>query len=155
MTLPLQVPHFQQSDEGYCLSACVRMVPAYWGLQRSEAEIRRLLGARTFGTPSFAVQRLAQWGAQVLYREWSMAQLLNALEDKQPVIIFLRTAFLDHWHQDVAHAVVLAGCEENLRFRLHDPALPNGPLAVSWNGTLAAWAEFDYRGAAIRYGDER
>ncbi len=151
MNVRLHLPHFQQSADGYCLSACVRMVLAYWGLQRSEAEIGRILGARNFGTPSFAVKRLTQWGAQVLYCEWSIAQLLNSLAAQQPIIAFLRTGFLDHWQQDVAHAVVLVGCEENQRFWLHDPALSNGPVPVSWNGTLAAWAEFGYRGAAIRY----
>lgn len=151
----IALPHFQQSVEGYCLPACVRMVLGYWGLQRSEAAISRVLGARSFGTPSFAVERLTQWGAQVIYREWSIPQLLDALETSQPIILFLRTALLDHWQQDVAHAVVLVGAEVSQRFWLHDPALPSGPVVVSWNGMLAAWAEFGYRGAAISYGDSK
>jgi len=42
------------------------MVLAYLGLERSEAEVNRMLGAREFGTPSFAV-RLAAW-AEFGYR---------------------------------------------------------------------------------------
>ncbi len=54
MKSAIQLSHAQQSTEGYCLPACVQMVLAYWGLQRSEAAIRRVLGTRAFGTPSFA-----------------------------------------------------------------------------------------------------
>ncbi len=145
----LSLPHFQQSAEGSCLTACVQMVLARLGLERSESEISRLLGAQPFGAPSFAVRRLDAWGLCVVYREWSVPQLLSVLEARQPVIIFVRTGFLDHWQRDVAHAVVIVGAEEGQRFWLHDPALSTGPTAVSWNGVLAAWAEFGYRGASI------
>jgi len=145
----LLLPHFQQSAVGYCLPACVRMVLAYLGLERSEAKVSRTLGAQEFGTPSFAVQRLAAPGLQVIYREWSISQLLVALDAGQPVILFVRTGFLDHWQEDVAHAVVVVGAEEKRQFWLHDPVLPTGPLSVSWNGLLAAWAEFGYRGTTI------
>jgi len=40
----LEVPHYQQSAEGYCLPACARMVLAYLGLERTEAEIAKVLG---------------------------------------------------------------------------------------------------------------
>jgi ABC-type bacteriocin/lantibiotic exporter with double-glycine peptidase domain len=148
----LSLPHFRQSAEGRCLSACVRMALAYLGLERSEAEISHVLGAQEFGTPSFAAQRLSAFGLQAVYREWSIPQLLNALDAGQPVILFVRTGFLDHWREDVAHAVVVVGAEDSQRFWLHDPALSTGPVVVSWNGLLAAWAEFSYRGAAISQG---
>ncbi len=145
----LSLPHFQQSAEGRCLPACVRMVLAYVGLEYSEAKVSSTLGAREFGTPSFAVQRLTALGLRVIYREWSIPQLLVALNARQPVILFVRTGFLDYWQKDVAHAVVVVGAEEGQRFWLHDPSVPTGPLSVSWDGFLAAWAEFGYRGAAI------
>jgi len=52
----LSVPHFPQSAEGYCLSACARMVLAYLGIERSEAEVSQVLGAQEYGTPTFAIQ---------------------------------------------------------------------------------------------------
>jgi ABC-type bacteriocin/lantibiotic exporter with double-glycine peptidase domain len=155
MSDALPLLHFQQSAEGYCLPTCVRMVLAYLGLERSETEISRILGAQEFGTPSFAVQRLTTLGLRVIYREWSIPQLLDALDAGQPVILFVRTGMLDHWQEDVAHAVVAVGAEERERFWLHDPALPTGPTVVSWNGLLAAWAEFGYRGAAIAKFEEQ
>jgi len=105
----LPVSHFQQSAEGYCLSACVRMVLAYLGIERTESEVSQVLGAQEFGTPSFAIQRLAEPGLQVIYREWSVSELLSALAAKQPVIVFVRTGFLDYWQEDFAHAVVIVG----------------------------------------------
>ena len=51
--------------------------------------------------------------------------------------------------EDVAHAVVIVGVEEGRHFWINDPAKQQAPLAVSWGGLLAAWAEFDYRGAAL------
>ncbi len=143
------LPHFQQSQEGYCLPACARMVIAYLGLNVSEAEISRVLGTRDFGTPTFAIQKLASLGVEVTYREWSIPQVVEVLSVGSPLTIFVRTAFLEHWARDVAHAVVLIDAEEGQRFWIHDPALPAGPTAVSWDGLLAAWAEFSYRGAMI------
>lgn len=150
MTRVLSLPHFQQSAAGYCLLACVRMVLAYLGLDRSETDVSRVLGAQPFGIPSFAVRRLGIWGLEVDYREWTIPQLLSVLESGQPIILFVRTGFLDHWQRDVAHAIVIVGVKERQRFWLHDPILSTGPVVASWNGVLAAWAEFGYRGAVIR-----
>jgi len=81
-----------------------------------------------------------------------VAQLLTALESQHPIIAFVRTAFLDHWEQDVAHTVVIVGAQIDEHFWLHDPAQPKGPVSVSWDGLLAAWAEFGYRGAMFMRG---
>jgi hypothetical protein len=131
------------------------MVLTHLGLERSEAEVSRMLGAQEFGAPSFAVRRLIAEGLQVTYGEWSVAQLVTVLEAERPVILFVRTGFLDYWQEDVAHAVVVVGVKEREQFWVHDPALPDGPRAVSWNGLLAAWAEFGYRAALIRHGERR
>ena len=45
-------PHFQQSRDGYCLSACARMVLTYLGDHLSEAEVSQALEAHDFGAPS-------------------------------------------------------------------------------------------------------
>ena len=125
------------------------MVLAHLGLERYEKEVGQTLDAQEYGTPSFAIRRLSVLGLQVDYREWSAPQLLEALQAGHPVIVFVRTAFLEYWTHDVAHAVVVVGAAESQRFWIHDPALPTGPTPVSWDGLLAAWAEFSYRGATI------
>jgi ABC-type bacteriocin/lantibiotic exporter with double-glycine peptidase domain len=125
------------------------MVLAYLGLEYSEAEISRVLGTQEYGTPSFAVQRLTKLQIQVIYREWSISEFSSALDAGQPVIIFVRTGFLDYWQEDFAHAVVVVGVVQDQQFWVHDPARSTGPLVVSWNGLLAGWAEFGYRGATL------
>jgi ABC-type bacteriocin/lantibiotic exporter with double-glycine peptidase domain len=149
MSNRLTLAHSQQSQPGYCLSACARMVVAQLGRDLSESEIAQVLGAHDYGTPSYAIRQLSSIGFQVEYREWSIQQTLDLLQSGTPLIIFVRTAFLEYWSKDVAHAIVLVQAEEHQSFSVHDPALSKGPLTVSWDGVLAAWAEFGYRGAAI------
>ena len=145
----LSLRHYAQTHEGACLPACARMVLAFHEIDLSESEIVKLLGSKPYGTPSFAVQRLEKLEVRVIYQEWSIAQLLAALQAGHPVILFARTAFLEYWQLDVAHAIVVVGAQENRAFWVHDPAFQQGPQRVSWDGLLAAWAEFSYRGAVI------
>ncbi len=149
MSNPISLTHWQQSAEGYCLPACVRMVLNPLGLVLSEREIGALLGSQDFGTPSFAVLRLTTLGLVVDYHEWSISQLLALLQAGIPLMVFVRTAFLEYWKLDVAHALVVVGAVENQHWIIHDPAFATGPTTVSWDGLLAAWAEFSYRGASI------
>jgi ABC-type bacteriocin/lantibiotic exporter with double-glycine peptidase domain len=145
----VQLPHYQQSAAGYCLPACIRMILASHGIHRSEQEIARMIDAKPHGAPSFAVRRLEALKVQVDYRSWSITDLLASLNAGTAVIAFLRTGFLDYWQEDVAHAIVVVGAEPDQNFWVHDPMLASGPIATLWNGLLAGWAEFSYRGATI------
>jgi hypothetical protein len=55
----LNVPHFQQELEYSCVAACVRMVLAHYGDNRSEAEVRLLLDTQPTGTRAGNVMRLS------------------------------------------------------------------------------------------------
>jgi ABC-type bacteriocin/lantibiotic exporter with double-glycine peptidase domain len=149
MNAILPVPHFQQSAEGYCLPACARMALAYLGVQQAERELSRTLATRQYGTPSYAIQKLANKRLQVVYQEWSVPELLLRLEQGQPLIVFVRTLFLDYYEDDFAHALVIVGAEPQECFLVHDPLQGNGPYGTRWDGLLAAWAEFDYHGAVM------
>ena len=152
----LPVPHFGQSAEGYCLPACARMVLSYLGLDHSEAEISRILGTKPFGTPIFAIQRLAHSNLRVIFQEWSVSELLTKLAARQTMIVSVRTGFLDYYYQeDFAHALVVVGAIQNDHFWVLDPFQTTGPLPVSWDGLLAAWSEFDYQGAVLLLAEER
>ena len=128
------------------------MVLANLGISLAEAEVGRIIGAKSFGTPSFAIQRLSKLGLQVQYKEWSTSALLAVLREKRPLIAFVRTGFLDYWQEDFAHAVVVVGAVDSEQVWAHDPAKESSPLPVSWDGFLAAWAEFGYRGATVTKG---
>ena len=145
----ISLPHFTQSADGLCLPACVRMVLAYLSMDFTEAEVMRILETQPYGTPSFAVKKLTKLGLHVNYREWSISELLTALKLEQPAIIFVRTGFLEYWQEDFSHALVIVGAAQNQSFWVHDPALQTAPISVSWDGLLAAWGEFGYRGAVV------
>jgi hypothetical protein len=87
------------------------MILAGQGLQRSEAEITKIIGAQAHGAPSFSVMRLQSSRLRVEYRSWSVIDVLNAIGSGTPIIAFVRTQFLDYWQEDVAHAVVIVGAE--------------------------------------------
>lgn len=150
MSSILPVPHLRQSDEGYCLPACARMVLSYLELERDEADLSQILGTKRYGTPSFAIEQLSDPDIEVIYQEWSVAELLSMLDAGHPVIVFVRTVFLDYYQEDFAHALVIVGADPDKHFQVQDPAQPSGPMEVSWDGLLAAWSEFDYQGAVLK-----
>lgn len=80
----VKLPHYQQSAPGYCLPACIRMILAGQGLQRSEAEITKIIGAQAHGAPSFSVMRLQSSRLHVEYRSWSVIDVLNAIGSGTP-----------------------------------------------------------------------
>jgi ABC-type bacteriocin/lantibiotic exporter with double-glycine peptidase domain len=146
----IRLPHYEQSASGYCLPACARMILTKMGLTYSELKLSQMLGTDEVGTPSFAVTNLSQLRLDVDYRIWSTAQLAVTLAHNYPVIAFVQAQFLDHWKVATSHAVVFVGMEIKQRFWIHDPILPTGPTAVSWDGMLAAWFEFAYHGATLQ-----
>lgn len=130
-------------------AACARMVLNHLGFERDEAGLSQILGTKKYGTPSFAIERLSDPESQVIYQEWSVAELLSMLDAGHPVIVFVRAIFLDYYQEDFAHAVVVVGAVPDQHFSVQDPAQPTGPTRVSWDGLLAAWSEFDYHGAVL------
>lgn len=146
----IQLPHYQQSTDGYCLPACARMVLAYLGIQKRENELSRLLAAESHGTPASRINRLTKFNVTVEYRERRIPELISLLSATIPVIAPVRTRDFDYWEIDTAHAVVIVGLEQERFFWIHDPYLAKGPVQVLWNGLLAGWVEYDYKGATIR-----
>ena len=146
----ISLPHFRQSAPGLCLATCARMVLAGMGRMYSEAELDTAMGGFGTGIPSFAVQRLSQLDLEVAYGQWALPHLYEVLQRTIPVIAFVNTLFLDSWNIETAHAVVIVGVDAQSKFWIHDPEAWSGPTPISWDGFLAAWFEFDHRGATIQ-----
>jgi ABC-type bacteriocin/lantibiotic exporter with double-glycine peptidase domain len=145
----LSVPHFEQSRDGACLPACVRMVLAYWDQSLSEAEVAKILGAKAYGTPISNVLRLDRQGFQVDLAPLTPDQLKDILLVNRPVIARVWTPMLEYWpHEDTSHVVVVVGFDETYVY-LNDPALSKPAQATVWDSFLAAWAEFDETGIVI------
>lgn len=125
------------------------MVLAFLGKEFSERKVRRLLNSKPHGTPGFATQKLTKIGINVTYQEWSVPSVLQLLDAGFPLIVSVRTEFFDYYADDFAHAVVIIGADQAAHFWVNDPYQPEGSSIVSWDGLLAGWAEFSYRGSLL------
>jgi ABC-type bacteriocin/lantibiotic exporter with double-glycine peptidase domain len=143
----LSVPALKQSRAGRCLPACVRMVLAYLGDERTENDLARVLKTRPFGTQASNVRLLASLGYTVTYGETSFTQLREFVQQGIPPIVFIQTGALGYWSENVNHAVVLIGCDDE-RATVLDPAFDE-PQNVPINAFLLAWSDFDYRFAVV------
>jgi hypothetical protein len=74
------VQHDRQSSPEACLPACVRMVLAAMGNERTEAQLGTFLGSYEFGTPASHVTRLVELGYQVQFGPSSLDELQSYLE---------------------------------------------------------------------------
>jgi ABC-type bacteriocin/lantibiotic exporter with double-glycine peptidase domain len=90
----LPVPHFEQSRDGTCLPACVRMVLAFWNRPMSEKELASLLGTKPFGTAFDNVEKIKRLGFAVEFGSLTATQLRANLQRNRPVICRLWTVML-------------------------------------------------------------
>lgn len=148
-TVLLPVPHFEQSQHGYCLPACVQMVLAHQNRQMSEQALVEILGTQPFGTPISSVNKLKALHCQVTFRSFSAAELKSCLQQGLPVIARVWTGMLTYWAEITFHVVVVVGYDEEQVF-LNDPAFATAPQVVLWDGFLAAWAEYDEVGVVLQ-----
>lgn len=145
----LKVPHLKQTEPAWCLPACIAMVAAYWQEPLYQPDIAQWLGTTAIGTASSRIQKLTQYGFDVIYQTGSLAQLQHWISQKSPCILFIRTGDLSYWQVDTAHAVVLAGFESEKVF-LYDPALESAPINTTVDELMLAWSHSDYTYAVLQ-----
>lgn len=122
------------------------MVLAYLG---HEARLAQIMGSYWYGTPASRVSRLSSLGFQIVYEQASLEQLQASLAQQLPIIVFVRTGDLEYWDEDVPHAVVVVGLDNERAF-CHDPALDAGPTTVDIPSFMLAWSDLDYYCAIIK-----
>ena len=118
------------------------MVLAYFGEDRTEENLVQLLGTKLYGTPIRHAEKLQHYGYKVDIAQLSQTDLEKQLNNGSPVVIRVWTMMLDYWDVETSHVVVVVGYDEEMVF-INDPAFPHTPQQVSWDGLLAAWAEYD------------
>lgn len=151
MANDLSLPHFSQSNDGYCLPACAQMVLTYLGVACSQTDLVRQLGTYPrVGTPQANIERLRSFGLDVIYAAHGDAgTLLECIERRLPAIVFVQTSELPHWHGHVSrHAMVVVGMD-NVAVRVLDPAMTPEPLTVPLGDFMLAWDEVDNTCAVI------
>jgi len=151
--LPHSVPHRRQERYGFCLPACVEMVLAYYGINRSQRSLAVELGViEDVGAPVAHVKRLAGRHLVATSATGEESDLLELLEWGVPPIVAVDTRQLPYWEETSAHAIVLAGVtgESSTRLALiHDPAFPQ-PVTVSLGDLLLAWDDLQNVYAVVR-----
>lgn len=145
----LKVPHFQQEFDYSCVAACVRMVLAYYGDVRSEADLRKLLDTQPAGTRAGNVMRLSGSAFEVYVRSSNLTELQALLADNQPTIVFLQTGALEYWSMDIFHTAVLVGLDA-MTVALNDPYFATAPQLTSLQSFEKAWAATGQFVALIR-----
>ena len=151
--LELSVPHIQQIEDGYCLPACVEMVLAFYGIQRSQVQIAKQLNIiEGTGIPAPRVLQLASRQLQVTRRQGEISDLLAALNEGIPPIVEVSTAQLTHWHgEESQHVVLLAAIQDgdNSIAIINDPNAA-APMTLPMNELMNAWIERDNYYTTIR-----
>lgn len=143
------VRHIPQNSPGACLPACVQMILAALGRERSQEQIARQLGSYEFGTPAGRVCRLRKWGYQVEYGSASLDDVRHALHQGWHPILFVRADLLPWADFGGFHALVVESLTSEAAYVL-DPALKDGPTLLSLDWLTLAWEEFDNRMAVVK-----
>ena len=139
----LRLQHQQQGHSASCLAACVVMALAYWQLEISEADVRRILRTRPYsGTHPVNLIHLGDLGFDAWPYEGTEQELRQRIANGEPVIVFLWTGVLRHWVDregiDYQHTVIVAGWNDDAVL-VYDPALSVGPIEVPWAEFNDAW----------------
>lgn len=142
---PLNVPHYPQADDGYCLPACVQMVLAYLGLSSTPGNLARKLDVRLpLGAPASNVTRLRSDTLDVTFTFGDLDDLRAYLNQGHPPIVFVQAGEFPHWRGRVSqHAVVVVGADERSVYVL-DPAAGAAPIPIPTGDFLLAWSELNY-----------
>jgi ABC-type bacteriocin/lantibiotic exporter with double-glycine peptidase domain len=147
--LSLPVEHHPQEVKAGCLAACAQMVLAKLDVTVSEAKLNQIFELTPLGVPLSKLVRLAQYGVKVaIYKNGTLEDLIQAIDQHIPPIVFVRTGQLAYWQEDTQHALVVRGYD-GPRLLLNDPAFPDAPKTVLADELMLAWDEFDNAYALI------
>lgn len=145
----LDVPAYRQEQEATCIPAAIRMILAYLGDERPEAEIARVCGTTPAGTIfAQAVRGIESLGYAAFAFEGASLDLLIELVNRGlPVITPIQAAILPHALSGI-HAVVVYGFEGDALLCI-DPHL-GSPIRVPLLTFLLGWRALRSRVLIIR-----
>lgn len=145
----LEVPHHRQEADWTCVPACVRMVFSYYGLEKDEEEIARLLEADATGTAFGMIRNVAQLGFDVRIGPGQNEDLRQARPRGMPLIVAVRTLLLPKYvPPDSPHAVVVAGATAEV-VAFADPWWATDLDLAPATTFDAAWKQAHYKMAVI------
>jgi ABC-type bacteriocin/lantibiotic exporter with double-glycine peptidase domain len=124
------------------------MVLEYFEQHPIYDDLLKVLDIGPIGAPRRNIVRLAGRKISVVYREATVAILLDLLQQGLPVIVFVDTGELPYWSSASNHAVVVVGADAE-RLLVNDPAYTEAPIAISTGDFELAWLNGDYMCAVI------
>ncbi|MCQ3977962.1 MAG: hypothetical protein DPW09_31430 [Anaerolineae bacterium] len=74
--------------------------------------------------------------------------LFDHLSQGWPCLAFIKTGELPYWEENVDHAVVVVGLDDQYIY-LNDPAFPTAPVQVDRKEFELAWLEWDEKYAVV------
>lgn len=149
----LTVPHFRQETRVSCTAAAVRMILAFYGIERSEAEIRHLTRTRFSGSHPVNLLHLEEWNVEVVLDEGSVPVLRFLLDDGIPPLVFVGTEYLSYWLGEAypyMHTLVVVGFETDRSVLVNDSSFDEHPLKIPLDEFERAWRFSGYLMAVIR-----
>ena len=146
----LVVPHIQQRVVGECLAACAQMVLTYMNILVTYEYLLKLLKVKAgLGTVATNVHHLKALNLEVTYQQFgTFEDLYNYLGQGYPCIVFIKTGELSYWNENISHAVVVVGLDDQ-HIYLNDPAIPTAPVQVERNEFDLAWLDWDEKYAVV------
>ena len=112
-------------------------------------DLLRVLDIGPIGAPRRNIVRLTSRNISVVYREATVAILLDLVQHGVPVIVFVDTGELPYWSSASNHAVVVVGADAE-QLLVNDPAYSEAPIAVTVGDFELAWLNCEYMCAIIR-----
>ncbi len=140
----LSIPHIQQQQPGECLAACAQMILTHLSLQVAYERLLKLLQVRSgYGTPASNIRYLETLDLEVRYQSLgTFEDLYDNLSQGQPCIAFIKAGELPYWEENVNHAVVVVGLDDQFIY-FNDPAFPTAPVQIERQEFDLAWLEWD------------
>ena len=138
----LKINHYPQTIKVGCLAACAQMVLRPLGISVSQQKLHRRFDPTPIGVPFSRLRYLRNYNVQVTINQGDLSDIILAIDQNTPPIIFLRTGELSYWQSDTQHAVVVVGYD-NDDLLLNDPAFQNAPQRVLADELMLAWDELD------------
>lgn len=145
----IPVPHHRQHSSSDCLGACAYMVLEYLAQHPIYDDLLKVLDIGPIGAPRRNIVRLTSRNISVVYREATVAILLDLVQHGVPVIVFVDTGELPYWSSATNHAIVVVGADAE-QLLVNDPAYPEAPIAVAVGDFELTWLNSEYMCAIIR-----
>ncbi len=123
----IRVPYFKQESWYTCGPACLRMVLAFFGITRTESEVKAACGTTELGTTTMQISSAAQKFNLKAFsvKNANIDDIKQEIKEGRPVIVLVDPSYLYGGISGFGHFIVVVGFT-NIGIIYHDPDIPDG-----------------------------